>query len=221
MTDLAWTSINATGTITTSTASLLSFASRCRYAIVINTSGQMAYFKINDAVSPLVSSTNYDFSIAAGADPYTINVDISTLGVYVAAASGIKATGWYWVGSTEYCTVEDVEAMMGQHFSESTRPSFQQVTDAIEFISADLDGLAMVAGYTLPLSSASTLRLLKRYAIFGVSASAWHTGVVGNDVPARVAYWQKAYDDFVTRITSGTQGLPGAEMTWTTEAIED
>jgi len=226
MTDLTWTPINATGTITSGSASLLSFAHECKYVIVINTSGHTVYFKINDATAPLVSPTNYDFSMAAGADPYTINDDISTLGVYVTGPvdlviTGVKATGWYWVGSTEYCSVEDVEALMGQHFSDSTRPSFQQVQDAIEFVSAELDGLAMVAGYTLPLSSAETLRLMKRYAVFGAAASAWHTGVVSNDEPARIAYWEKVYSDFVTRITGGNQGLPGAEMTWTTSALEE
>jgi hypothetical protein len=84
----------ATGTITSSTASLLTFANQQTYVIVTNISGQRAYFKVNDAASPTVSATVFDFSLADGGTFILEQTAISTLGVYVAATSGIRAVGW-------------------------------------------------------------------------------------------------------------------------------
>jgi hypothetical protein len=109
-----------------------------------------------------------------------------------------------------YCTFEDVESLMGQHFSTATRPSVSEVTDAVDTVAAELDGIAQAAGYTVPIISASAVSLMKRYNIFGAAVSAWHTGIVGNDEPARVVYWKEQYAAFITRLQSGEQQLPGA-----------
>lgn len=88
-------SIAATGTISSSTASLLSFASTVDYVVVSNHTGLIAYFKINDAASPTVSTTVYDFAIPVGDTTISITgIDISNISVYVAATSGVRAVGW-------------------------------------------------------------------------------------------------------------------------------
>jgi hypothetical protein len=94
MANLAGASIRATGTITSATASLLTLASTCSNVIVSNQSGQKAYFIINDAASPAVSATVYDFVLADQGTFVISHVDTKTLGVFVAATSGIVVAGW-------------------------------------------------------------------------------------------------------------------------------
>lgn len=94
MANLQGASIIATGTITTSTASLLTLASSCSYVIVSNQSGAKAYFLINDAASPVVSATVYDFVLADQGERILSHMDITKIGVFVAADAGINVTGW-------------------------------------------------------------------------------------------------------------------------------
>jgi hypothetical protein len=94
MANLQGTSIRATGTITSNTASLLTLASSCGSVIVSNQSGQKAYFIINDAASPAVSATVYDFVLADQGAFIISHVDVKTLGVFVAATSGVVVAGW-------------------------------------------------------------------------------------------------------------------------------
>lgn len=84
----------ATGTITSNTASLLSFLDSKRFVLVSNQSGQKAYFKLNDAATPTVSATVYDFVLADGGTFSIDDVEVTNIGVYVAATSGVRAVGW-------------------------------------------------------------------------------------------------------------------------------
>lgn len=85
----------ATGTINNGSASLLSFTATKRIVVVCNTSGQRAYFKINDpSGSQLVSATVRDFALDDGDTASIEGFGIRTLGVFVAATSGVTATGW-------------------------------------------------------------------------------------------------------------------------------
>lgn len=84
----------ATGTITSNTASLLSFAHDKQHVIVSNRSGQTAYFKLNDAASPTVSSTAYDFALSDGGTFIIQEVTVENVSVYVAATSGVRVVGW-------------------------------------------------------------------------------------------------------------------------------
>lgn len=84
----------ATGTITSNTASLLSFTNKKRTVIINNRSGQVAYFKFNDAATPTVSNTSYDIALSDGGAMTMDAVNVSNVSVYVAATSGIRVVGW-------------------------------------------------------------------------------------------------------------------------------
>lgn len=84
----------ATGTISSNTASLLSFTSKKRTVIINNRSGQTAYFKFNDAASPTVSNTAYDVALSDGGAMTMDTVNVANVSVYVAATSGIRVVGW-------------------------------------------------------------------------------------------------------------------------------
>ena len=89
----------ATGTITSNTASCLAFATVQTHVIVTNISAVRVYCKINDpAGAQLVSTTVFDFVLDAGdstAKTFTIDdMDVKTIGVYMAGTSGVNAVGW-------------------------------------------------------------------------------------------------------------------------------
>lgn len=92
----AGTGTQATGVITTGVASLLTFSKPCSFVVISNQSGAVAYFKVNDAASPLVSTSVYDFTLASG-QTLVLNesISIKTLGVLVTSgAIIIGASGW-------------------------------------------------------------------------------------------------------------------------------
>lgn len=95
MAKFAGVSLAATGTINNGSASLLSFSATRKYVIVTNRSGQTAYFKVNDpSGAQLVSATVYDFALADGGTMVLEDTAIDTLGLHVAAASGVRVVGW-------------------------------------------------------------------------------------------------------------------------------
>lgn len=108
-----------------------------------------------------------------------------------------------------YCTVADVEELMGTTFAADSRPTTTEVSDSIDTVAAELDGVAQAAGYSVPVTGAAAVTLLKRYNIFGAAVSAWHSGIIGDDEPARVTYWNEQYQNFLARLRRGEQQLPG------------
>lgn len=85
----------ATGTINNGAASLLTFTRVMRMVTVCNTSGQRAYFKINDpAGAQIVSATVHNFVVDDGDTVGLEGFGVTTLGVFVAATSGISVGGW-------------------------------------------------------------------------------------------------------------------------------
>jgi len=93
-------STKATGVLTASTASVLSFPVGQSYAIVSNASASVAYFKFNDnPAAPTVSPTNFDFVLfgsanAVGSFVMANEVYVTNVSVYSAATSGIGMVGW-------------------------------------------------------------------------------------------------------------------------------
>lgn len=110
-----------------------------------------------------------------------------------------------------YCTVADVEGMMGMKFTISGRPSTSQVEDAIDGTAADLDGAAQASGYTVPVTGATAVALMKRYNRYGAACESWHIGHISQDAPARVDYWCSTYRDFLKALREGKTELPGEE----------
>ncbi len=95
MAKFAGVSLAATGTINNGSASLLTFSATRKYVIVKNLSGARAYFKVNDpSGSQLVSASVFDFFLEDGGQFILEDTAISTIGVFVAAASGVSAAGW-------------------------------------------------------------------------------------------------------------------------------
>lgn len=109
-----------------------------------------------------------------------------------------------------YCTVADVEALMQIKFSHgSGRPLYADVEQMITDVAADLDGVVQAAGYTVPVTTAAAVALLRRYNTYGAAVAAWHAGYVSADEPPRVAYWRMQYEAFLARLRRGEQNLPG------------
>lgn len=106
-----------------------------------------------------------------------------------------------------YCVIGDIQDEMGQTFTTTSRPTTANVEEAIDGVSGEIDGVLKSRGYSVPVTSTSSLALLKRYTKFGASAQAWHMGYVG-DEPSRVTYWREAYDNFIARLRRGEQELP-------------
>jgi len=94
MTKYSGASTAATGTISSNTASLLSFAATRKQVVITNRSGQVCYCKVNDAAVPTVSATVYDFALIDGATATLDDMAIDNVSVYVAATSGVRAVGW-------------------------------------------------------------------------------------------------------------------------------
>jgi hypothetical protein len=84
----------ATGSISSNTASLLSFSSGMKHVIINNDSGKTAYFKFNDASSPTVSATVYDVSLATAEKVVVDFAVITNVSVYVEATGGVRVVGW-------------------------------------------------------------------------------------------------------------------------------
>ena len=108
-----------------------------------------------------------------------------------------------------YCAVSDVQAMMGQTFSTTSKPTVAEVTAAIDETAAELDGVASAAGYNVPVSGDASTLIMKRMNAYGASVNAWHSGVIADNEPARVIYWREQYTNFITRLRKGEQTLPG------------
>jgi hypothetical protein len=110
-----------------------------------------------------------------------------------------------------YCTVDNVAGLTFMEFTQVSHPSTTEVNDFIANTAADLDGVAQAAGYTVPVTDAQAVALMKKYNTYGAAVAAWHAGYSADNEPARVTRWAKEYDDFIARLRRGDQLLPGSE----------
>jgi hypothetical protein len=108
-----------------------------------------------------------------------------------------------------YCTYLDVDALMSVTHTSSTQPTITSVTDFCADVSAELDGVAGAAGYSVPVDSVPGLALMNSYATMGSAVKAWHAGYQAQQEPANVAYWREAYEGFLFRLRRGEQSIPG------------
>jgi len=100
---------------------------------------------------------------------------------------------------------------MGIQFTSVSRPKTDEALSAVDTVASEIDGVLQAAGYTLPVTNASALSLLKRYNKFGAAAQAWHSGFTSDDEPPHVRYWRETYENFLARLRRGEQELPGAD----------
>lgn len=107
-----------------------------------------------------------------------------------------------------YCAIADVQEEMGTTFSTTSKPTTARVTAAIDEVAAILDGVLAAAGYTVPLTGASSLLKLKRINTYGACVTSWHSGIISNDLPVRVEFWQGQFDAFIQRVKDGTEIMP-------------
>lgn len=107
-----------------------------------------------------------------------------------------------------YCVVKDVEDLMQQKFTNSTSPPMSKVAQLVMDVSADLDGVLIAAGYTLPITGTLSLSMLRRYTTYGVAAGAWHAGVHTDSDTPRVVYWTTEYREFIGRLRRQEEFLP-------------
>lgn len=109
-----------------------------------------------------------------------------------------------------YCTLEDVQRLMQVTFSNTGRPTAEDVNGIIDDISAEIDGVAQATGYVVPITTAQALSMLRSYATYGAAVAAWHAGWVDQSLLPRVEYWTNTYSAFLSRLKNGQQELPGA-----------
>lgn len=107
-----------------------------------------------------------------------------------------------------YCTVDNVETLVGQEYGAGTRPTRTEVGTLCENISAELDGVLAAAGYSTPVAASASLTMLRHYATMGTAVQAWHAGYITDADYPRIQSWQTAYRDFLLRIRKGEQWLP-------------
>lgn len=110
-----------------------------------------------------------------------------------------------------YCVHEDVGAKSGYEYSDTSQPTREQVESTITRIGHEIDGVLRAAGYTLPVTDADDLELLKHYCTLGSAYHAWHDGSFNDDAPARVEAWERDYRDFLARMRRGEQKLAGQD----------
>ena len=80
----------ATGSITANEDSTLTLAAPSAQVMISNDSAVPAYVRLNGAVS----STVYDFVLAAGDRAYVEDVVVATVHVYMNATSGLRVACW-------------------------------------------------------------------------------------------------------------------------------
>jgi hypothetical protein len=111
-----------------------------------------------------------------------------------------------------YCTTVQVEELMGIKFMSTSRPATNKVTETIDEVAGEIDGVLTAAGYDLPIAGVASLQLLRRYNTFGAAAACWHTGYATDNSIPRVEYWQQEYKDFLSRMRRGEQYLPDVDL---------
>jgi len=81
-----------------------------------------------------------------------------------------------------YCTVEDIEALLNsQYFEKHLKPSRDILTRIAEQVTASIDGVLILHGYTYPVTNATLKSLLSSINSAGVAAI-----LVARDHPADV-----------------------------------
>jgi len=108
-----------------------------------------------------------------------------------------------------YCDVTDIEQEMQLTISIDGRPNRADVTEIIAEVSSDLDGIAQAAGYTVPVTSESAARVMKRYTRLCTAAQVWNSGFISMAPPVRLEYWEGQCEGFKERLRKGEQYLPG------------
>ncbi len=110
-----------------------------------------------------------------------------------------------------YCTVADVEGLMGIKFTISSRPTSSSVQDDIDDVAAVLDGYIQAAGYDVPVTGTEAVKMLKSANKKGAACAAWHTGYVSDVLAPRAAFWCSEYTTFKKDLRDGKVQLPGLE----------
>jgi phage gp36-like protein len=107
--------------------------------------------------------------------------------------------------------VADVEQLMQVNIKQAGTPDRADVEEIIDDVAAELDGIAQASGYTVPVTNAEAVALMKRYNRMCAAVAVWHAGFVSDTAPARVEYWNTQCEGFKARLRKGEQELPGLE----------
>lgn len=112
-----------------------------------------------------------------------------------------------------YCTLANVETMMGISFTPTSRPTVEEAEDIVDSKAAEIDGVAQASGYTVPLTGTAAIAMLKHYNAIGAACACWHAGFISDTAPARVEYWCQEFRDFIARLRRGEQQIPSEDPT--------
>ena len=110
-----------------------------------------------------------------------------------------------------YCDLGDVEGHVQLPFHAESRPSRTEAIRIIRGVATEIDGVLEAAGYTLPIPQVATrtLDMLKYYNALGGAYRCWNAATRGTKAFPAAVSWRDDYKDFLERIRSNDQGLPG------------
>jgi hypothetical protein len=94
-------------------------------------------------------------------------------------------------------------------FTDDTEPTLAQVTETIEQIESEIDGVLKAQGYaTVPATGTASIRLLRGYTEREAAYQSY-TQVYGvNELPPAIKAWHEDYRGFLARLRRGEQYLP-------------
>jgi len=111
-----------------------------------------------------------------------------------------------------YAAVSDVQALIkaasgaGITISGTSTPTTTEVEGFLDQVAAEVDGVLKAAGYgTVPASGTTDKLMIRRFVAMKAAALTWYAGYGGFDeVPSRVAQWEKDYEAFLMRLQKKT-----------------
>lgn len=115
---------------------------------------------------------------------------------------------------TQYAAVTDVQTLLnlnsgsGVTIGSASVPTTTQVEGFLDQVAAEINSVLVGIGYTVPVTGANDIFMLKRFVSQKAAAMTYHAGYGGfTEPPARVTQWEEEYDNFLIRLMDRSQRL--------------
>lgn len=111
-----------------------------------------------------------------------------------------------------YCVAADVQALLQQNTfdnSGDTQPTLSQVNKIIDQRTAEIDNILRLNGYSLPITDATTLKLLEQYCSYGSACTVGMTYFGNNDTvnDSQPVWFCNEYKDFIKELKESPETL--------------
>lgn len=109
-----------------------------------------------------------------------------------------------------YATLAQVQAFVPKwRIAGDTQPAAAEVEAYIDRLSARIDGIAASQGYTITVSGALSLDIVKSICLVG---TAWYVGrtLFPNNEPGAVDDYRREFEQMILELTTGALVLPDA-----------